>query len=405
MRFPTRAHVLGTGMTKLGKLGRTSFDLTKEAFESALADAGVTAKSVDGVIAVPSLSDPRFMHGHFFATKVGLLGKGNPIVCRTIDTGGASPVTSLLEADRMIRSLGCDCVAIVGGDAVASMPTADFLESADFGCRDPDDPAPSPVIPTSYDRVAQWQMKRFGVTREQLAMVSVLMSMNASRHPLAMTRKPHTLEQVLTARPIGPATTLLETARRADGGAALIVASSRFIKEHGLQRKRAPVVVSGGEASGPLFPPKVIDEDMFSCEQAAKTAYEAAQLGPKDIDFWGLYDCFPVCLLRAIEAVGLAPRGCGGAFVEEKFRFLSEAAAQGRAVSPDDFPINTHGGLLAFGAPWELPAIYNIIEAVDQLRGTAGARQLSRVRRALVYGNGGVFSSSAVCILGSGDYV
>lgn len=64
-------------------------------------------------------------------------------------------------------------------------------------------------------------------------------------------------------------------------------------------------------------------------------------------------------------------------------------------------PINTHGGLLGFGAPWEVPAFYNVIEMVAQLRGTAGDRQVPGARTALVYGNGGVFSASAVAVLGA----
>ncbi len=71
---------------------------------------------------------------------------------------------------------------------------------------------------------------------------------------------------------------------------------------------------------------------------------------------------------------------------------------------PDILPVNTHGGLLSFGAPWETPAMYNIIEAVEQLNGTAYGRQVPNVKRALVYGNGGVFSASAVAILGNGKY-
>ena len=67
--------------------------------------------------------------------------------------------------------------------------------------------------------------------------------------------------------------------------------------------------------------------------------------------------------------------------------------------SPSAFPVNTHGGLLAFGAPWEVPAMYNIIEACEQLAGRAGARQVDGCRRALVYGNGGIFSHSAVAVL------
>ena len=80
-----------------------------------------------------------------------------------------------------------------------------------------------------------------------------------------------------------------------------------------------------------------------------------------DIDFFGLYDCFPVCFIRALEAVGIAERGEGGKYVESIYRKYSSTGQ----LDPQDFPINTHGGLLGFGAPWEVPAIYSIIEAVS----------------------------------------
>jgi len=162
-----------------------------------------------------------------------------------------------------------------------------------------------------------------------------------------------------------------------------------------LNNRKMPVVLGGGEASGPLYPPPVIDEDMFSCEEASAKAYEQSQLSVADIDFFGLYDCFPICLIRAIEAVGLAKKGEGGAYIEKKYHDTQDK------YDPRIFPINTHGGLLAFGAPWEVPAMYNIIEAVSQLTGSAGERQIP-TRRALVYGNGGIFSASAVAILGDG---
>lgn len=63
------------------------------------------------------------------------------------------------------------------------------------------------------------------------------------------------------------------------------------------------------------------------------------------------------------------------------------------------WPVNTHGGLLGFGAPWEVPAMISLVEAVTQLRGEAAGRQVEGAARALVYGNGGIFSSSAVAIL------
>lgn len=163
--------------------------------------------------------------------------------------------------------------------------------------------------------------------------------------------------------------------------------------------------------SGPLYPTADITETMFSCEEACMIAYDEAQLGPSDIDFFGLYDCFPICLIRAIEAVGLAEKGAGGEYVESKYNLLrqyfeSNAVESGGTLPfPQDiFPINTHGGLMGFGAPWEAPATYNIVEAVQQLRHTAGPRQIKDARRALVYGNGGIFSASAVAILGRGRY-
>lgn len=155
------------------------------------------------------------------------------------------------------------------------------------------------------------------------------------------------------------------------------------------------MILGGGEASGPLYPPPVIDESMFSCEHAARAAFAQAQLLPGDIDWWGLYDCYPICFVRAVEAVGLAPKGQGGSWVEEAHAMTSAEPD----CAPSRLPVNTHGGLLAFGAPWEVPAMYNVIEAVEQLAGRAGGRQVPGARRALVYGNGGIFSHSAVAIL------
>jgi acetyl-CoA acetyltransferase len=113
---------------------------------------------------------------------------------------------------------------------------------------------------------------RIIVTREQLAMVSVLMSRQAVSHPYALTKKPRTLEEVLASPQIGAVTNLLECARRADGGAAIVIASSRFIKRHNLDDIHAPVILGGGEASGPLYPPRVVDESMFSCDEACQFA-------------------------------------------------------------------------------------------------------------------------------------
>lgn len=400
--------IIGTGLTKpAAKSGLTATTLMLSSLERALANAGVGLRDLDGIIALPSLAEHRFMEAHYLATRMNLLPQKN-FIAKTIDTGGAGPITALLEADRMIRMQGRNLVAVVAGDAVSSLPTDEFLRRADAGCASSHiGETISPVIPLGYDRVAQWQVRSGGVTREQLAMVSVLMSRQAVHHPLAMTTKPLSLEQVLGAKPIGPMTGLLECARRADGGASLIVASSEYLKDRIAKGKAnsrierrynsSPMVLSGGEASGPLYPPPIIDEEMFSCEHAVNSAFANAGLSTKDIDFFGLYDCFPICFIRAVEAVGLAPKFGGGKWVEDMYH---RSEAQGGILQPHEFPVNTHGGLLSFGAPWETPAMYNIMEAVAQLTKHAHGRQLADPKRALIYGNGGIFSASAVAILG-----
>ncbi|CAK9043410.1 Uncharacterized protein MTH_793 [Durusdinium trenchii] len=294
------------------------------------------------------------MEAHYLATQVGLLPHRGPgsVRVRTIDTGGAGPVSGLLEAARMVKDERCQAVAVVAGDAVSSLATPEFLARADQGCRDagqqrlmetdPENSLPSPCIPHGYDQVAQWQLRQGLLSREQLAMVSVLMSRQAAKHPLALTRKAHSLEDVLRSRrgtegKIAPATNLLECARRADGGAAIIVASSNFMDEFGFfsrvlrqdgvsSARLGPVaatgglvVLGGGEASGPLYPPEEIDESMFSCEAAAASAFSEAQLLPEDLQWFGLYDCYPICFLRALEACGVTPKGTAGAWVEEMF--------------------------------------------------------------------------------------
>lgn len=421
MRNLIRSTIISTGLTKLGKkTGQKSSDLMQQALEIALSNIGIKLKQLEAIISVPSLAEPRFMEAHYFATKIGLLPchTSTGIIARTIDTGGAGPISAIIEADQMIRNQGVDLVAIVAGDSITSLPTEEFLLRADAGCNPGDGSLRSPIIPHGYDRIAKWQISQgtmyindpydgltvmysIGyVTREQLAMVSVLMSRQAVKHPYALTKKPLSLQDVLTSKPIGDVTNLLECARRADGAAAILIASPKFVRDHPNLHNQGAVILGSGEASGPLYPPKIIDESMFSCEEAVRRAYDSAQVGYQDIDFFGLYDCFPICFLRAYEAV-FSQKHQGGNFIEKMYR-LSED--NGGFLDPNVFPFNTHGGLLAFGAPWEVPAIYNVIEAVEQLNGTADNRQVKDCRRALCYGNGGIFSASAVVVLGKGKY-
>lgn len=397
------AAIIGVGSSGPGSMPElTPLDHMELSLERALADASVNLKDLHCVVSGISLTDHRFMTAHSFSTRVGLL-PGEDVIVKTIDVGGATPVSALLEATDLIENEGVDVAALVFGDRVKSMDTKAFLDLADRGYAND---LPSPVVPHGYDRVARHFVAKGTLTERQLAMVPVVMNRLAARHPRAYNARPATtVDDVLRApkisagRPDSVITTTFECAKRADGGAAIILASNSWLQARGRWSDATGagnvVVLGGAEASGPLSPSRIIDSTMFSCETAANVTYAKTQLTPDDIDWWGLYDCFPICFLRACEAVGLAQPGKAGEFVERLHELTADPA-----FDPKLCPINTHGGLLGFGAPWEVPAAYTICEAYDQLVGRAAARQIPDARRALIYANGGIFSASSLAILG-----
>ena len=404
---------------------------------SALQEAQLQVSDLDGLIAVPSLTENHFMESHYQATLLGLFDTrpARPLRCRTIDTGGAGPVSALLQAEQMIQNEELECVAVVAADSVGSMPSHEFLEKANsifFKLQQQQQQQagngtstttttsfPSPAIPHGYDKITRYQMQHYGITRDQLRMAVCLESFHAGMHTESLYyRKNHplgrqytSLQDVQTATEVTPNISILECARRADGAACLILASNRFLARKELYHKGTPVIVGRGESSGPLYPPDQIQESTYSsCNEAMAGAYASAgNMNVQDIDFFGLYDCFPICLVRALEACGLAETGRGGDYLQQQYDRLVDAMKNKNTApleadhpllkDPSFFPVNTHGGLLCYGAPWEVPAMYNIIEAVHQLRGVASGRQIDNCRRALVFGNGGVLSASAVAIL------
>mmetsp|Transcript_36109 Transcript_36109/g.112821 ORF Transcript_36109/g.112821 Transcript_36109/m.112821 type:complete len:302 (-) Transcript_36109:265-1170(-) len=300
----------------------------------------------------------------------------------------------------MVENEGYNVVVVVGGDSVSSLNPREFVERADeaFASREVRQNISylkSPYIPNAYAHCTTAHMQKHNVSREQLAMVSVLMSAQATYHPLAVQRRPYDLDEVLNSTTVGQNLNLLECARKADGAAAIVVTKKGNIK-----------VVGGGEASSPALTVEDYQSTLSrisSAKHAFQRAYDSCNCSAKDIDFFGLYDCFPICFLRAVEASGLAKEGQGGQWIEDKFRIWNDCRSMKQRLSVKDFPVNTHGGLLSFGAPWEVPAFFALIEAFEQLSLTAteGGRQIPNCKRALVYGNGGVFNSSSVVVLSS----
>ena len=407
--------IVGCGQTKLGKLRRPLAHLVREAVTSALNDAGLHQESVKGLVSMPTVADLAegaglsLMPAHQMAMDLGLLTRpgGQDLICKTVDCGGASPVVALREACQLLKEENLGCVLVIGADAVGSMPTKEFLRrvggSGGGGGSDQDrrrqkKNANDAVIPNKYNDFAKWHMQQFGTTRQELASVPAFMSMQALGNPGAFNSgKVLDPNAVLCSGNIADNTSLYECAKRADGAAAVVVCSVDFARERDLLGRSVPIL-GVGEASGALMPEaNYIGVHSVPIQLAARRAFDKAGLEVDSIDWFGLYDCFPVAFISALEQVGLCKYGEGGKWVTDACKRL----AGGKKVN-----VNTHGGLLGAGAPWEAPAMFTVIEAVNQILGRCGKeRQIDDVRRALVQANGGTFSHEAVAILGSPSHL
>jgi acetyl-CoA acetyltransferase len=240
-------------------------------------------------------------------------------------------------------------------------------------------------IPGFYAMIAQRHMYEYGTTREQLAHVAVNTRSHALLHPNAHMKVPLTLEQVLGAKPIADPLGMLDCCLISDAGGAFIVTSA----ERARDLKSRPAYLQGiGEYHTHehlMCAPSLTE---FGARESGRVAYEMAGLAAQDIDVAELYDCFTIVPLIELEDLGFCKPGEGGAFF-----------AEGHARLGGRLPVNTHGGMLSHAHAGAAGGLFGIVEAVRQLRGGLGARQVQGAEVALVHNEGGILSSHCTVIL------
>jgi acetyl-CoA acetyltransferase len=221
----------------------------------------------------------------------------------------------------------------------------------------------------------------FGTTREQLAGIALTCRANAARNPAAIYREPLSLEQYLSARMIAEPLCLYDCDVPCDGSTAIVLSAA----ETAADLRRAPVRI---EAAGTALRGRAIrdqwaDLTTMGLRDAAAMLWERTDLRPHDVDVAQLYDGFSFIALCWLEALGFCGRGEGGAFVEG-----------GKRIAPGgELPLNTAGGQLSAG---RLHGFGLLHEAVLQLRGEGGERQVAGSPEVGVVANGG---PNAGCLL------
>ncbi|MER7011955.1 thiolase [Saccharopolyspora sp. NPDC000359] len=380
MTLRGRTAVVGVAESDLGQVapGLTPLDLVGQAAVRALADAGLAKSDVDGLFTASSYYP---MSGMDTAQYLGI----RPEYVDGSTIGGSSFVSHLLHAAAAIDAGLVTTALIVYGSTQRSdggrlvSPSKPNPHEAPYRARHPI---------SMYALAAARHMHQYGTTREQLADVAVAARQWAQLNPVAFARDPLTREDVLAARMISDPLTKLDCCLVTDGGGAVVLTSADRARD----RPGEPVFLLGaGEATSHRSISAMPDLTVTAAVESGGRAFAMAGLGPRDVDVVELYDAFTINPVLFLEDLGFCAKGEGGEFV-----------AEGRIAPGGQLPVNTNGGGLSYCHPG-MYGIFTIIEAVRQLRGGCGARQVEGAEVALAHGNGGVLSSQVTAVFGVGS--
>jgi acetyl-CoA acetyltransferase len=382
MTFGQGCAIVGIGETALGpQPGRTALDLQAEAVQLALADAGLGRDDVDGVFNLGPYSRPAQMFAMTLAEYLGL----SPTVQASIDAGGTmSPIMMVANAIWAVRSGMCTVAVCTFGEAAATgrvkegrgwTSTADTVEFEEpFGII-------GAVVP--YALLTSRHMAEFGTNEETLFSVAASARRHAALTPNAVRRTPITFEEYLSSRMISTPLRLLDCSTMVDGAGALVITSG----ERARDLRHEPVGVLSAAAqmthrNAGQFPGFV----ELGIDSVAQRALGAAGIRVVDVDVAQIHDAFTISTVVYLEELGFCPRGQAGAY-----------AAEGHLDLGSRCPVNTHGGLLSQG---HVGGFLHVTEAVKQLRGKEGERQVAGAEVAMVAGGGGILGVNAVMLLG-----
>lgn len=373
------AYITGVGNTRFGRLeGQGPLDLMGQAASQALADAQLARRDIDGLLCGYATTLPHLMLSTLFAERFGL----QPHYGHGMALGGATGAAMLMLARDLVRVGRCRHVLVVAGENRLSGQARDSAIQTLAQVGDPEFEVPNGAsVPAYYALLASRYMAATGLTLDDLAQFAVLMRDNAMRHPDAHLQSAITAADVAASKPIATPLRLLDCCPISDGAMAFVVSAR---PGDGV----AVSIVGAGQAHQHQHLSALDDQMASGAAAAADRAFAEAGLARSDIGYLGIYDSFTITLAMLLEECGFAARGQSAAGVRD-----------GRFAPGGRLPLNTHGGLLSFGHCGVAGGMGHAAEAVRQMRGTAGSRQVPAPHHAFVHADGGVLSSHVSLIL------
>lgn len=369
----------------------------------AIRDAGIDAQQIDGLAVTGSyFNEARQFVPAMVGEYLGLALNFGEVV----DLGGASGAGMVWRAAAAIELGLCNAVLCVipmrmappppnpdPADAKAAMLAAHYGgHSTAFGAPEAEFDLPYGHVAqnSGYAMIASRYAAKYGYEPRAMAKIAADQRTNANANPDAIFyEQPLTIEDVLNSRMVADPLRLLEIVMPVAGGAAFIVARADIERTS----KHRPVLVRGfGEhiqSKSPTYAAEMLNTPIGP---ASAKAFSMSGFTPADMDMAQIYDCYTITVLLSLEDAGFCPKGKGMQFILDH-----DLTYKG------DFPLNTHGGQLSFGQAGAAGGMSQIIEAVHQIQGRAGERQLKKHDLAYVSGTGGVMSEQVALILEGGE--
>ena len=372
-------YIVGVDMIKFGRYpDRTVPSLAAEAALMALDDAGLNIGQMQALYC-GNLGEAGGMVGQRVLAEIGQTGI--PVV--NVANACATGATAFRDAWMTIKAGVYDLVLAVGVEQMGK-----GLLGGGRGGVSTEGVLGSGTMPTMFAEIGMEHSRKYGTTFAQFAQVSVKNHHHSTMNAKSMYRIETPLEQVMNAEMISYPNTKLMCSVNVDGSAAAVLASEAMVKRLGLMG-RAVKVRASMMSSNPFEERQLAMPDFSAATRlAAKNAYEAAGVGPEDINLVELHDCFATAELVHYENLFLCKDGEAGKMID------TGATALGGKV-----PVNVSGGLLSKGHPLGATGIANIYEVCTHLRGEAGQRQVQGARFGLTHVVGGGPGMGTACAI------
>lgn len=395
-------------MTTFGiNLATTVKDLARQAVSQAMADANCAASQVEAAwfanTSQGALEGQHMIRGQAALRPLGFAGI--PIV--NVENACASASTALFEGANYLKAGAADIVLVVGAEKLSHLDRARSLSIFDAGwdvavaekSRDTllalggmdETTLPPPadrrsVFMDIYAAFARQHMRLYGSTAQHFAAVAAKNHAHSVHNERAQYRRAYSIEEVLADRPIAWPLTLPMCAPVSDGAAAAVLCTEAGLRRLGVQSRAVELRACTLGSSVDRHPD---DLEQHIGRVTALKAFEAASIGPCDIDLAEVHDATAVGEVIQVENLGLAPRGEGGL-----------AAIQGHTALGGRTPVNPSGGLESKGHPIGATGLAQTFELVTQLRGEAGMRQVEHAKVAVSENGGGLWGvEEAVCVV------